>query len=67
MYYRGYGVPQSHAEAYIWTSIAVKSGDSGAVDIRNFAGGNLSAEKLDTAEHRISQLYENIKPREIHN
>lgn len=59
MYGKGQGVPQSHAEAYIWTSIAVKSGDSGAVDIRNFSGGNLSAEELDTAEHRISQLYEN--------
>jgi len=67
MYGKGQGVPQSHTEAYIWTSIAVKSGNSGAVDIRNFAGGKLSAEELDTAEHRISQLYENIKPIEIHN
>ena len=64
---KGEGVPQSHAEAFIWTSISAKSGDSGAVDIRNFAGGNLSAEELDTAENRISQLYENIKLREIHN
>ena len=67
MYGKGEGVPQSHAEAFIWTSISAKSGDSGAVDIRNFAGGNLSVEELDTAENRISQLYENIKLREIHN
>jgi TPR repeat protein len=61
MYGKGYGVPQSDAEAYVWASIATISGDEGAINIRDYAASTLSAEDLATARNRVAKLYEQIQ------
>jgi hypothetical protein len=59
----GQGVPQSNAEAFIWSSIAAKSGDEGAVTNRDFAASQLSPTDLEAAQKRALTLYEGIQQR----
>ena len=61
MYGKGQGVPQSHFEAYIWSNVATMSGDAGATKIRDFAASTLSPQDLDTAQIRVTKLYEEIQ------
>ena len=62
-YGKGQGVPQNHAEAYVWSSIAAKSGDKDAINSRDFAASKLSPEDLGAAQERAAKLDEEIQQR----
>ena len=62
-YGRGEGVPRNRAEAYVWSSVAVMSGNKNAINNRDTAASMLSAEELANAQKRTQELYEQIRQR----
>jgi TPR repeat protein len=62
-YGNGQGVPQSDVEAFVWSSIAAASGDEGAINNRDLAASRLSAEELEMAQKRATELNTEIQQR----
>jgi TPR repeat protein len=63
-YYFGNDVPQDYKQAYIWLSVAVASGYSGAAEKRDKAASQLTPDALTEAQAEAATLVEKIK--ELH-
>jgi TPR repeat protein len=63
MYDFGQGVPQDYAEAYVWYSLAVASGEAAIDFLRDKAAEQLEPAELDAAQKRAAKLFEEIQQR----
>lgn len=60
-YYDGEGVPQNHLLAYVWSSIAVASGESHGLALRDSLAETMSRSQLEKAEKLASEVWEQIE------
>ena len=56
LYEKGYGVPQSNAEAYKWYLVAAGAGDTEAKSAADSLKAKMAAESQATAEHSAAQV-----------
>ncbi|MNG33183.1 Localization factor PodJL [compost metagenome] len=61
-YATGKGVPQDHAQAYIWLSVAIANGASQTDDTRDTLATKLSPEQLQRAQATAGQFFEMYRP-----
>ena len=61
IYSGGFVDPVNLSEGYVWFCLSAKSGNEVATEDCDVLAGELSAEELDTAQKRITELFEAIQ------
>ena len=58
MYATGRGVPQNHARAYLWFSMAAAQGNEGASEMRDLTSEKLTTEALNNAQQLARRCFD---------